>query len=240
MDSLLLAIGVTCFAACLQGVAGFGAGLISMGVLASVWSVPKATAIMLPLGVLLNVSLIIQRRQTVELSSLKWVFIGLPLGVFFGVHLLEVVAEKTLKLLLGLALCASVVNTVINDRKHRGYSSLLAFIAGTFAGMSGSAFSASGPPILIYANLQGWDRDLYRAQLSALFMTSSLLALIGLSIGGQVDVSTLSISLTLTPGVLLGSFIGTHLGSSLPQSIFRYLVLGLLIALSARFLFNSL
>ena len=211
-----------------------------MGVLASVWSVPKATAIMLPLGVLLNVSLIIQRRQTVELSSLKWVFIGLPLGVFFGVHLLEVVAEKTLKLLLALALCASVVNTVINDRKHREYSSLVAFIAGTFAGMSGSAFSASGPPILIYANLQGWDRDLYRAQLSALFMTSSLLALIGLSIGGQVDVSTLSISLSLTPGVLLGSLIGTHLGSSLPQSIFRYLVLGLLIALSARFLFNSL
>ena len=112
-ESLLLALTVTFTASCLQGLAGFGAGLISMGALASTWSIPFATAVMLPLGVILNLSLMIQRRHTVELTSIRWIFIGLPFGVILGVFLLESVSDGFLKQLLGLALGISAVNTMM-------------------------------------------------------------------------------------------------------------------------------
>ena len=238
-ESLFLAMTVTFTASCLQGIAGFGAGLISMGALASIWSVPFATAVMLPLGVILNLSLMIQRHQTVELTSLRWVFIGLPVGVILGLFLLESVSESFLKQLLGLALGISAVNTMMPNHLQRKYGRFPALITGTCAGISGTTLSASGPPILIYANLLGWNRDLYRAQLSVLFLTCSSLALIALSVRGQVNLTTLSLSLSLTPTVLIGSIVGATLGSWLPQRVFRLFVQCLLILLSARFILRS-
>ena len=236
-EPLLLAMAVTFTASCLQGIAGFGAGLISMGALASIWPVPFATAVMLPLGVILNLSLMIQRRQIVELRSIKWIFIGLPFGVILGVLLLESVSDRFLKQLLGMALGISAVNTMISNHKHLTHGRFLAWLTGTCAGLTGATLSASGPPILIYANLLGWNRDLYRAQLSVLFLTCSSLALIGLSIRGQVNLTTLIISLSLTPTVLIGSIVGAKLGSLLPQRVFGLFVQCLLIVLSARFIF---
>ena len=238
-ESLLLAMAVTFIASCLQGIAGFGAGLISMGVLASIWSVPFATAVMLPLGVILNLSLMIQRRQKIELTSLRWVLIGLPFGVMIGVYLLESVSESLLKQFLGLALGISAINKMIPNHKQRQYGTTPALITGLCAGISGATLSASGPPILIYANLLGWNRDQYRAQLSALFLTCSSLALIALSMRGQVNLTSLSVSLSLTPTVLIGSMIGGQLGSKLPQRLFSLFVLCLLIALSLRFILRS-
>ena len=245
MDSFILAVCVTCLASILQGITGFGAGLISMGVLSSIWSVPQATAVMIPLAVSLNLSLILQNYLEINLSLIKWILAGIPLGVIIGVSSLELLPETTLKTLLGLALLASVVNALVRDhtpRDHppRDHPALPSLLAGVSAGVLGSALSAAGPPLLIYANLQGWKRDLFRAQLSVLFMTSSLLALIGLSVRGLIHLESLSISIRLTPGVLLGSWLGVKLGTYLPQHIFQRLVLGLLMLLSAQFLTASI
>lgn len=240
MNSFFLAVSITCFASTLQGVAGFGAGLISMGFLSSIWSVPQATAVMIPLVTLLNTSLIVQHYNNINLLSLKWIIIGIPLGVLVGIYSLETLSETVLKILLGLALLASVINTLVRDRPQRDYGKCPSLLAGTCAGIFGSAFSTAGPPLLIYATLQGWNKEKFRAQLAVLFMTSSSFTLIGLSIRGQISLDTLSTSLSLTPGVLLGSLFGVKIGVFLPQKVFQYLVLGLLTFLAAKFLINAI
>ena len=240
MTSLIFAIGVTFFASTLQGIAGFGAGLISMGLLSMIWTIPQATSVMIPLGLLLNLSLIVQQRQYLSVSTLTWIFIGLPLGVFIGIYSLETLPDTQLKILLGLALLASVINTLAQGQRSITFGMVSQLITGVCAGVTGAALSSPGPPILILANLSGWQRDRFRANLSLLFGTCALLSLIGLLMREQVTFNTLSTSLALAPGVITGSVIGVKLGTHLPQRSFRRVVLVLLTLLAAKFLLDPL
>ena len=240
MSSLLLAVSVTFVAATLQGITGFGAGLISMSVLSSIWSVPQATAVMIPLAVLLNLTLMVKQYTKVNVSSLKWILTGIPIGVMIGILCLEALPETGLKAMLGAALLASVINKLLRQPTRREYGRLTRLIVGTCAGITGSALSAAGPPLLIFANLEGWSKDQFRAQLAVLFVSSALLTLICLSLRDQVNLETLSMSLSLTPGVIVGSLLGAQLGTILPRKLFNSCVLITLITLSARLLINAI
>jgi len=49
------------------------------------------------------------------------------------------------------------------------------YAAGFATGVIGSAFSAGGPPVIIYTMLAGWSKDSIKATLSGLFLITGIL-----------------------------------------------------------------
>ena len=111
-------------------------------------------------------------------------------------------------------------------------------LSGFFGGLCGGAFSASGPPVLIYATAAGWARDHFRANLQVFFMSTAILGFIGFIKIGLVNRETLPITITCLPGVVLGGLLGDRLATRLPQESFRSLVTYCLLAMGFIYVFQ--
>ena len=111
MDELTVAVSAVFFASCLQGMIGFGAGLVSMSLITLMWPISFATAVMNPLGFALNVSLVWQNRRSVSLERVSPLLIGVPIGIYVGLQALHHLDEAHLQLILGVALLIAVAHT---------------------------------------------------------------------------------------------------------------------------------
>ena len=239
MQDIGLAMMITMMASATQGVAGFGGGLISMSLLSMLWPVPFATAVLCPLGIMRNLTVMWRLKDHLKPKLILPILIGLPFGVALGIMSLELLSEVILKAVLGVALLATVLNAVLG-RSLREPPRALGPLVGILSGATGAALSSPGPPAIIYATLCGWPRDTFRAQLSIIFGAASAMSLIGFALRGVLTFETLTASAYLLPGLIFSSALGVKLGGRLPQTRFRRLVLCLLTALAARFLWNVL
>ena len=232
MNELIFAMISVFFASCLQGMIGFGAGLLSMSLLSIFWSVLEATTILNPLGLFLNISLAWQNRHQVSLRKISILLIGVPVGIYLGLHILHIFSEPQLKLILGITLLVAVVNILWPRPLLSVTHPIFGAIAGIFSGVCGVSISSSGPPILIYASFSGWDKESYRANLSVFFGLTSFLSCLGLFYSGFLTSKTLTATGLLIPVSLLGSVAGYRFGTVISPLHFMRLTVTLLIIMA--------
>ena len=240
MDELTIAISSIFFASCLQGMIGFGAGLVSMSLISLIWPITYATAVLNPLGFALNVSLIWQNRRSVSLKSISPLLIGVPIGICVGLQALHQLDEAHLQLMLSLALLIAVYHTLYGGHSTKKAGRLAGGCVGVLSGLCGVSVSSAGPPVLVYASFAGWDQSQYRANLCVFFGVTSLLSCIGLSWSGLITVESLSITAMLIPVALLGSVVGYRLGALISPLFFTRLTLALLQVMALRLIFTAL
>lgn len=248
MDELALAMSAIFFASCLQGIVGFGSGLVSMSLLSIIWPVAFTTTVLNPLGLALSLSLAWQNRKAVSFKAVRVLILGLPIGIYLGLRVLNVFSEAHLKLLLAIALLVAVGNTLwmkpqddeSQELEVQRTHPVFGAISGVFSGLCGASLSASGPPVLVYASFARWPKESYRANLSIFFAVTSFLSCIGLALSGLLTTESLKITAWLIPVSLLGSVTGYRLGSLVPQLHFTRLTLALLTLIALRFIAASI
>ena len=177
-----------------------------------------------------------QQRKSVSFTSIRPLVLGLPLGIVLGLLALSHLSDVYLKLLLGLTLLLAVANKIWRKAEVQHLSRAYGWLAGVLSGVSGVCVSASGPPVLVYATMAGWNKDEFRANLSAFFLSASFLACIGLVSQGLMTLDTLKTTACLIPMVLLGSRMGFYVGQWIPQLHFTRFILVLLSLLALRFI----
>jgi uncharacterized protein len=236
MTDLSFAALVVILASVTQGVIGFGAGLISMSLLAMIWPMATATAVMNPVGVILSLSLAWSQWRSVNFRSIFPLLIGLPVGIFVGVLLLDILPNHQLRALLGCTLIITVIHRLSGSAVRRVLPLSIGALVGFCSGVIGASLNTAGPPALIYASLSGWKKDEFRANLAIFFFTSSFIAFLGLSYQGVVQLETLKVSGLLIPLVLIGSRLGLSLGHHLSQRYFSWITLLCLTVLALHFI----
>lgn len=239
MDELYFAMGALFLASCLQGIIGFGAGMLSMSLLTLFWPVAYSTAVLNPLGLVVSSSLVWRQRRDISLTEIKPLISGLPFGVFIGLMALTHLSDRYLKLMLGVTLFIAVLNALWRGTRSTALPMVYAWLAGFFSGICGVSVSSAGPPTLIYATIAGWDKTLFRANLSAFFLSASTLACLGLASKGLLTTETLKVTAYFIPIGLIGSKLGFHLGQRVPQTLFTRFTLALLTILALRFIVMS-
>ena len=227
---LILPILIISIACMIQGITGFGAGLVSMSLLPLIWTIPKAVGTLSPIGVILTIMLSYKLRAHIQFDKIKAMFIAMPFGIVLGLWLLTNWPNTWMKAILGLILVVYVLSSKrLTHTKMSGHP-VPAACAGFLGGVFSSAVGAAGPPILIYATALGWERDHFRANIQVFFMGSAISTFIGLTSQGLINAETLPISAICVPGMVIGGLIGNCLASYLPQEKFRQIVmLGLLV-----------
>jgi uncharacterized membrane protein YfcA len=227
---LIFPIVVLSVAATVTGVAGFGLGLVSMGLLSYFIGLKDANVVVTLVGLCLVTSLLIPLRQHIKFRNLLLLLIGMlggtPIGVFIIAHFDEHIMKRILG---GFILCYFCYELFLSSRVnyHFGRKSGVFFglLSGTFEG----AFSTGGPPVVLYITSQRWDKYTTKATVLSFFMGVIMVKIPLFFLNDMLTVADLpQVALFLVPGAA-GGMLGAWLFKKLPQHVFRIIVQGLIL-----------
>ena len=111
---------------------------------------------------------------------------------------------------------------------------------GLLSGVLGGLFGVGGPPVIIYYQLSGVNKSVFRASLMAIFLLIALVRVPSYFIGGLITQARLWSALSVVPAVVIGSYIGSRIHLQLSEQKFRravslvLLLIGLLLLLRTR------
>lgn len=238
---LLIAL-VALGGAVVQGMSGFGFGLVTMSLLPLFLPVDQAVPMVAAWGWTLNLVICWRLRRYISLKRVGPLLAGALLGVPAGVLFLKGADPRLVRGTLGAVLVGYCVYALFFQRHgaaERPPSTVAGAAAGLFGGALGGAFNTSGPPAILYVSAMGWDKNSATATLQAFFVLASSIALAGHASVGLFTRDVVADLLPMFPAVWLGVFIGTRIYDRVPQARFRKLVLGMLFVLGGNFLVRA-
>lgn len=201
MSVVVLAGVVVFLGALVQGAVGFGMNLIAAPLLALLE--PAFVPVPLLLVACAHATLAVVRERTdTDWRGVFWAMLGRVPGTALGVLAVATLAQRPFAAIVGVAVLACVVLSVVSWRPHPTPGPLV--VAGIASGTFGTAASIGGPPLaLLYQHAPG---PRIRSTMAASFVIGSAISLVGLGIAGQIHPEQLRVVLWLLP-FLLGGFL---------------------------------
>jgi uncharacterized membrane protein YfcA len=196
---IALATAAVAVGACVQGVVGFGLGLIAAPLLALL--VPELVpGPLLCVGVPLTLLVAFRERAAIDFHGIRWAIAGRVPGTIAGSVAVALLPDGPLVVLLGCVVLLAVVLSVGGWSVRPTAGTLVS--AGLASGFMGTATSIGGPPMaMVYQRVTGPQ---LRATLAAYFVFGASFSLLTLSVAGEFGTHELELGLTLLPGVLAG------------------------------------
>jgi uncharacterized membrane protein YfcA len=222
---IFLAAGFT------QGVTGFGFGLLAIPLLSLLIDIKTAVPLCSLLGILVTAFLSLRLRKHIDRRKILPLLFGCIPGVAVGTLVLKKAPTELLSVLMGVMLIAYALYRLTGNQQPRSIDSRWAYAAGFFTGAISSAFSAGGPPTIIYATLRGWNKNEIKATLSGFFLTGGLTVVTAHALTGLTTRLVLHYFLLSAPVVIGGVFIGSLLYDRIDTSVYLKLLQCLLLAM---------
>ena len=221
LELLLIAAG-WCFGGFVNGVAGFGAAMIAMPLIAPYidlsLAVPSCTMIVLTLNCQVGWTF----RKYIEWKYVKGIFIGAIPGVILSVFALQYLSEQMLKIGMGSFIFLYALWSLYTDKGgYRTISSAWGYLSGVMSSTLGMAFGFNGPPLAAYIAYSGCPAKAVKGLIGAGFIVTGVFIVGAKGVTGEIDSSVLLIYLVATPAVLLGSKIGIWLSSTFNEYSYR-------------------
>lgn len=222
-----------------QGIGGFGGSLVAMALLPLVWDVRQAVGVSAVFGIVLTLALAVELRSKMQAAEIGPVVAAGAVGVPIGVYFLHALPEQAVVGALGCILLLHGAWNLFGGERKSAVGRWAAPIAGLFGGALSGAFSTAGPPILVYATARQWPKDTFRANLQAIFLSTSALSLIGFVATDVVTATTVKSNLVLLPALMLGGWLGNRLSGRVPQQRFRTGVLVALVLMGGKYVLTA-
>jgi uncharacterized membrane protein YfcA len=230
-ELLLLAFGAA-VAGFVQGLSGFGFGMIAMSIW--VWGVEPGVAAVMAVSGGLSGQLLqaLTVRRGLRLAALAPFLVGAALGVPLGVAVLPHLDARLFKLTLGCILVVCCPAMLMAHRLPR-----LAFggrlgdgLAGAVGGLMGGLGGFPGVAPTLWCTLRGFEKDLQRTVIQN-FNLAALAATMLVYVGsGAVTRAMLPSMVVVIPALVVPSLLGARIYVGLSELSFRRVVLSLLTA----------
>lgn len=225
----------------INGIAGFGAAMIAMPLIAPFIdlsiAVPSCTLIVL----LLNFQVGWTFRHHIEWEYVRGIFWGAIPGALLSVFVLEYVSENWLKAGMGATIAIYALWSLYTDTGGpRVISSVWGYFAGVLSSALGMAFGFNGPPLAMYIAYSGCSGKAVKGILGAGFIITGISIVAAKVITGQVTQSVLVTFAVSAPAVILGSKIGIRLSSSLNEYSYRKILFFALAAMGVKIVWSAL
>ncbi len=205
---------------------GFGAGLIAVGTLALVLpNVQDVVVMLLLVSLPVEIYVVYQSRKVVQWRGVALICVGIGLGVPLGTWLLKAQEPTFILTVLGgfLLLVGPALLWGSGGRQVR----LPAWSAppvGLLSGLLAGLFGTGGPPLILYFQLGGADKQRFRGNLMAIFLLTALFRLPVYGWSGLISADRVWAALIVFPAVVLGAWGGSRIHLRLSEQNFRRLV----------------
>lgn len=237
--TLVLASSIVLAAAFVQSLTGFGFALVSVPILILILDPRAIVPISLILGTGLNLlalganSLAGNKKKGSSEKLNWWLLAGALLGIPFGSYMLGLFNPNSLRLLVGVTGVVSGITIARGYTWHIRRPHLLAMAVGILSGALNSSTSMGGGPVALFLTHQRSDKNDFRTHLLLYILLANLIAILALVATGLLAISTLWLSLWLTPAMLVGFGLGNWLFHRLSAPRFTQIVVGAVVLTSA-------
>jgi uncharacterized protein len=231
MTLVLITLAILFVAALVKTTLGFGESLLAMPLLTLTLGLTTATPVVGLLGLILTLLMVGRHWRQVDLRATGALLAAALVGMPFGILLVRWVPQPVGTRLLGGVLIGfgafSLYHPRWESQAHRGWAYLLGFLAG----LLGSAYNTSGPPMVVYGALRGWPPAQFRATMQSFFLPVSVLVVGAHAFSGLWTLRVLGIVLLATPLLVPALWLGIRLQRRIPVAQFSKLIYATLMLL---------
>jgi len=218
-------IAAACF---VQGLAGFGIGLVSLAFLPFLMSPQHAIVLITLYAAVFIAIILIPLRRDFTMQGMIELVAGTILATPAGVWLLAALPSDLLKRLIGLVLLVIVALEWLGLYPERLRGRGWGFGAGLAAGVLGGAIGTPGPPVILYAAAQGWSARTVKANIQAFLLVNQAVILVGYWWAGLLDREVWRLSWLYAVPAVVGLAMGMLLFTRLDRARFRRVVFAVL------------
>ena len=223
---------------------GNGLGMLSVPLMALAMSPAVAAAVMLPLLIAMDALGLWAWRGRADADTLRSVLPGAMLGILIGALAFSVLDVRWVKGLLGaeavaFALHRIVARHAIAAAPPRPASRLAGGFWCAVSGFTSTLAHAGSPPLMQYLLPLKLEKERLVATTVIFFTVVNAVKLVPYGAIGLFDLSGLTASLALAPFVPLGYWAGIRLVKVLPETIFYRLLVGSLLVIGIRLLYDA-
>jgi uncharacterized membrane protein YfcA len=226
---------VVAVASLVQGLAGFGIGLVALAFLPFFMSPETAIVLMTVYTVVFSTAMFVPLRGDFRWgtsvpwrSSIMGLVVGSVVGTPFGVWVLATLPASTLSRMIGAVLVVVVVLEWLRVYPERLYGRAWALGAGLVAGVIGAAVGTPGPPVVLYMASQGWSPRTIKANLQAFFVVNQVVILVGYWWAGLLTAEVARFAVLFAVPAVVGLAAGIALFDRVDPVRFRKIVFALL------------
>jgi uncharacterized membrane protein YfcA len=221
----LILIGITFFAAFVNGALGYGFSSLTVPVALLFVTNRVLNPALVLIEVFINVYVLVINRASIPAVWKRAypIIIGLLPGIALGSYLLASVHPGWTKFATYAFLLPLILVQAAGVRRPVRSERLIGIPFGAGLGFLYSITTISGPPLAVLFNNQGLVKQDFRAGLALIRVAESSFTAIAYYQLGLFTAETLSIGTTIVPGVVIGIPLGTYLIRRLDPEIFRRL-----------------
>ena len=236
MDSGTLLL-IILFASFTQGVAGFGLGLVSMPLVVGALGIQPAAALVALIGFITRVVLIIYYRHSLNLKVVIRLTVASLFALPIGVLVLQRLDEHFVLTLLGVVIATYALYALLNLRLPEIAHPIWAYGFGFVSGLLGGAYNTSGPPLVMYGTSRRWPPAEFKSNLQGYGLVNTLV-IIGLHVVAHDYTPDVMHNFVITlPAMALGLALGLGASRFINQTLFRRLVLIMLLVVGLKLIF---
>jgi uncharacterized membrane protein YfcA len=184
--------------------------------------------------------LFIELKNHMVREKILPLIIGSLPGIAMGIIFLKNAESESIQLLLGLLIVSYGVYSLKTQAVARSIHPLWAYLAGFCTGFIGSAFSAGGPPTVIYTSLTGWTKNQVKATLTGFFFFSSIITVALHAVSGFTTERVITYFFASALFVLIGTHTGSRFYGTVSRQRYIRSLLILLIILGIMMSFAAL
>ena len=222
-----------------HGVSGFGSVILSIPLLAMVLDIKTVIPLANLVAVTLTVTVFVQLRRQFDWKKLTPLIWGAVPGIVLGVFFLKRMDKGVIHWLLGVLLVAFSVYSLVFRPSRKDMRKPWAYGFGFLAGCLGGAFSASGPPVIVYTSLQTWSKDQIKVTLQGFFFLSGVAIGASHVLSGITTLTVINFYGAALPALLLGVGLGSFLYGFINEESYRRLIVFLLGCLGILMIFRA-
>ncbi|MDR2550146.1 MAG: sulfite exporter TauE/SafE family protein [Desulfobulbus sp.] len=215
----------------IQGLTGFGGGLVALPLLCLIMDAKLAVPLAILNGTIIATTMTIGLRRIMDRRKILPMLVGSLPGILAGTLLLKVADPVDINRAMGIMLIAiSAINLTFKPRPLNPHV-FWGYIAGFFAGTISASVGAGGPPVILYATSTDWKKNEIKATLTGFFVLNSYITVAVHAFSGVITRDILT-SFAVTLGfVLLGTKAGSALGGRINRQSYLQAIYLLLIVL---------
>ncbi|MCB1519964.1 MAG: sulfite exporter TauE/SafE family protein [Hyphomicrobiaceae bacterium] len=211
-----------------KGVVGFGPPLMAVAIIAPLYGIQTALALVIVPTFVMNIFQAFQGDAIRPLASrLLPYLVTTVMGITIGVGILASARPDSMRALLGLILVVYAVASLANmelpapGRHERYVTPAVGLLSGTLAGMTGVYVF----PTALYLRALGLDRDALIQSMGVIFLVATLA--LGINLGGRnlLPGGLAAMSVLAIVPALVGQWIGRRVRHRLPEATFRLVFL---------------
>lgn len=222
-------IPIIFFAFVTFGLTGFGSALIAMPLLIPLLGLEVATPLVAMMALVAQVLMLIRFRDSIAFSTIWRLVLASLLAIPIGLTVIRRMDSHVVLLLLGCLVAAYGLYGLLRPHLPQIKNPNWAFAFGFAGGLLSGAYNTGGPPVVIYANLLHWSPAQFRSNLGGAFLLNSLVVVAAHIISGNVTPVVLQAALLAFPSTVVGMVAGWWIERFINPTIFRKLVLFLLV-----------